>query len=97
MEEIEEFSENLRLSFDRLQSSLAARLELECKNKSDAQLIELKVKVDELAARNVVLENELHEQKKACEDWKVTCSTLVGRLNASIEIIKSVLEQEKGR
>ena len=97
MEDIEEFSENLRLSFDRLQSSLAARLELERKNGNNAQLSELKSEVTELAARNVVLERELLEQKTACEEWRMTCRALVGELDASIEMIKSVLEQEKGR
>ena len=97
MEEIEEYSESLHRSFDRLQSSLAARLELEYRKGNATQLSELKKKVDELAVRNSVLESELHIQQKACEEWRVTCQALVERLDASIEIIRSVLEQEKNK
>ncbi|SCV64528.1 hypothetical protein ANAPH2_00987 [Anaplasma phagocytophilum] len=95
MGEIEEYSESLRRSFDKLSGALADRFEISSQNSTNSQLSELLSKVDELSARNAELEQELLNLKATCDEWKVTCSELIAKLDASIEVIRPILELEK--
>ncbi|QJC27341.1 hypothetical protein ANPL_01150 [Anaplasma platys] len=96
MEDIREYSESLQRSFRELERALA-----ECSVRSNGSLesgavinLELEGKVSELTVRNEALEHELVALRHTYDGLLVTYNELLGRLNAAIELVKSILERE---
>lgn len=95
MEDIREYSDSLARSFEKLERALAElRKGSSGSCEASAADPELENKVHQLVKQNEALEQELLALRQTCDGLRVTYNELLERLNASIELVKSILERE---
>ena len=95
MEDIKKYSEDLQRSLRELERALSERRGGYCEaNGASAAGLELESKVRELTMRNEALGKELLSLQNSYDCLRTTCDGLLNKLNAAIELVKSILERE---